>query len=274
MALVNAGVVVLDCAEPEKLAEFYKELLGAEETDVTANRVEIRAAADTGSPSAATSTRPRRAGPAPRTPSRRTWTSSSTTSTRRSGGHRARRPPPGGRGRPRPVRGARLRRPGRPLLHPAPGGLHGAQTGVSAAPGVSGGGPPRRGGRGPPRQGPGARPPWARRGGPPSRPAETAAPPANGEGPRRVSVPAALLLRRPYAGGPFDGLRAGAVRGAAHRGEDRALDRRGEQDLPQPRSRSRASGASSSCRITFQTLRKASPASAPLAQPTMNPTGW
>jgi catechol 2,3-dioxygenase-like lactoylglutathione lyase family enzyme len=41
MALVNAGVVVLDCAEPEKLAEFYKALLGAEETDVSANRIEI-----------------------------------------------------------------------------------------------------------------------------------------------------------------------------------------------------------------------------------------
>ncbi|MFF9044169.1 VOC family protein [Streptomyces parvulus] len=41
MATVNAGVVVLDCAEPEKLAEFYKGLLGAEETEVTANRVEI-----------------------------------------------------------------------------------------------------------------------------------------------------------------------------------------------------------------------------------------
>ncbi|MFF5189271.1 VOC family protein [Streptomyces sp. NPDC000345] len=44
MALVKAGVVVLDCAEPEKLAEFYKGLLEAEETDVTANRVEIRSA--------------------------------------------------------------------------------------------------------------------------------------------------------------------------------------------------------------------------------------
>jgi catechol-2,3-dioxygenase len=44
MALVKAGVVVLDCAEPEKLAVFYKELLEAEETDATANRVEIRAA--------------------------------------------------------------------------------------------------------------------------------------------------------------------------------------------------------------------------------------
>ncbi|MEV5438385.1 VOC family protein [Streptomyces sp. NPDC052682] len=44
MALVNAGVVVLDCAEPEKLAVFYKELLDAEETDATANRVEIRGA--------------------------------------------------------------------------------------------------------------------------------------------------------------------------------------------------------------------------------------
>ena len=44
MALVKAGVVVLDCAEPEKLAVFYKELLEAEETDATANRVEIRGA--------------------------------------------------------------------------------------------------------------------------------------------------------------------------------------------------------------------------------------
>ncbi|GGS77826.1 VOC family protein [Streptomyces griseoviridis] len=44
MALVNAGVVVLDCAEPEMLAEFYKELLGGEETDVSANRIEIRGA--------------------------------------------------------------------------------------------------------------------------------------------------------------------------------------------------------------------------------------
>ncbi|MEU8980855.1 VOC family protein [Streptomyces sp. NPDC048309] len=44
MALVMAGVVVLDCAEPEKLAVFYKELLEAEETDATANRVEIKGA--------------------------------------------------------------------------------------------------------------------------------------------------------------------------------------------------------------------------------------
>lgn len=44
MALVTTGVVVLDCAEPEKLAEFYKELLGAEEAEAHANRVEIRAA--------------------------------------------------------------------------------------------------------------------------------------------------------------------------------------------------------------------------------------
>ncbi|MET7689352.1 VOC family protein [Streptomyces sp. NPDC005483] len=44
MALVKAGVVVLDCAEPEKLAVFYKELLAAEETEATANRVEIRGA--------------------------------------------------------------------------------------------------------------------------------------------------------------------------------------------------------------------------------------
>jgi len=47
MALVNAGVVVLDCAEPEKLAAFYKELLDAEETDATANRVEICGAGGT-----------------------------------------------------------------------------------------------------------------------------------------------------------------------------------------------------------------------------------
>ena len=44
MPLVEAGYVVLDCAEPEKLAVFYKELLDAEETDATANRVEIRGA--------------------------------------------------------------------------------------------------------------------------------------------------------------------------------------------------------------------------------------
>ncbi|MER6410000.1 VOC family protein [Streptomyces humidus] len=44
MAVVKAGVVVLDCAEPEKLAEFYKGLLDGEETDLSANRVEIRGA--------------------------------------------------------------------------------------------------------------------------------------------------------------------------------------------------------------------------------------
>lgn len=44
MALVTTGVVVLDCAEPEKLAEFYKELLEADEAGANANRVEIRAA--------------------------------------------------------------------------------------------------------------------------------------------------------------------------------------------------------------------------------------
>ena len=44
MPLVTAGFVVLDCAEPEKLAEFYKELLDGEQTEATANRVEIRGA--------------------------------------------------------------------------------------------------------------------------------------------------------------------------------------------------------------------------------------
>ncbi|MFC3348651.1 VOC family protein [Streptomyces echinoruber] len=44
MALVTAGFLVLDCAEPEKLAEFYKGLLEGEETHTTANRVEIRGA--------------------------------------------------------------------------------------------------------------------------------------------------------------------------------------------------------------------------------------
>ncbi|MFE0254104.1 VOC family protein [Streptomyces sp. NPDC059010] len=44
MALVKAGFVVLDCAEPEKLAVFYTELLEGEQTDATANRVEIRGA--------------------------------------------------------------------------------------------------------------------------------------------------------------------------------------------------------------------------------------
>ncbi len=44
MPLVTAGFVVLDCAEPEKLAVFYKELLDGEQTEATANRVEIRGA--------------------------------------------------------------------------------------------------------------------------------------------------------------------------------------------------------------------------------------
>ncbi|MFF7356794.1 MULTISPECIES: VOC family protein [Streptomyces] len=42
MAVVKAGLVVLDCAEPEKLAEFYRELLAGEQTDASANLVEIR----------------------------------------------------------------------------------------------------------------------------------------------------------------------------------------------------------------------------------------
>ncbi|MCT7353548.1 VOC family protein [Streptomyces sp. 15-116A] len=44
MTLVTAGVVVLDCAEPEKLARFYTELLDADQTDANANRVELRSA--------------------------------------------------------------------------------------------------------------------------------------------------------------------------------------------------------------------------------------
>ncbi|GHH00659.1 VOC family protein [Streptomyces lanatus] len=44
MPVVKAGFVVLDCAEPERLAFFYTELLEGEQTDVTANRVEIRGA--------------------------------------------------------------------------------------------------------------------------------------------------------------------------------------------------------------------------------------
>lgn len=44
MALVKAGVVVLDCAEPEKLAQFYREFLEGEETAASANLVEIRGA--------------------------------------------------------------------------------------------------------------------------------------------------------------------------------------------------------------------------------------
>ncbi|EGG48084.1 MULTISPECIES: VOC family protein [Streptomyces] len=44
MGQVVAGVVVLDCAEPEKLAAFYKEFLDGEESDASANRVEVRAA--------------------------------------------------------------------------------------------------------------------------------------------------------------------------------------------------------------------------------------
>ncbi|MEU0970764.1 VOC family protein [Streptomyces sp. NPDC005917] len=43
MALVTAAVVVLDCAEPEKLAHFYRQLLDGEESEASANLVEIRA---------------------------------------------------------------------------------------------------------------------------------------------------------------------------------------------------------------------------------------
>ncbi|MET7700858.1 MULTISPECIES: VOC family protein [unclassified Streptomyces] len=42
MGLVVRGAVLLDCAEPEKLAVFYKELLEGEETHASANRVEIK----------------------------------------------------------------------------------------------------------------------------------------------------------------------------------------------------------------------------------------
>ncbi|MEW1778841.1 VOC family protein [Streptomyces sp. NPDC086777] len=44
MALVTAAVVVLDCAEPEKLAEFYREFLDGEDGEASANLVEIRTA--------------------------------------------------------------------------------------------------------------------------------------------------------------------------------------------------------------------------------------
>ncbi|MFF9060662.1 VOC family protein [Streptomyces sp. NPDC101213] len=47
MSLVKAGIVVLDCAEPEKLAEFYAGLLDAEVTHASANLVEITGAAGT-----------------------------------------------------------------------------------------------------------------------------------------------------------------------------------------------------------------------------------
>jgi hypothetical protein len=42
MGQVVTGVVVLDCAEPEQLAVFYQEFLGAEQTGATANRIEVR----------------------------------------------------------------------------------------------------------------------------------------------------------------------------------------------------------------------------------------
>ncbi|MEU1406555.1 VOC family protein [Streptomyces sp. NPDC005728] len=44
MPLITAGLVVLDCTEPEKLAQFYKELLDGRETNASANLVEIRGA--------------------------------------------------------------------------------------------------------------------------------------------------------------------------------------------------------------------------------------
>ncbi|MFE2103186.1 MULTISPECIES: VOC family protein [unclassified Streptomyces] len=44
MTMVKACVVVLDCAEPERLAAFYLELLEGVQTDASANLVEIRGA--------------------------------------------------------------------------------------------------------------------------------------------------------------------------------------------------------------------------------------
>ncbi|MGD6748207.1 VOC family protein [Streptomyces sp. BH106] len=42
MSLVRAGVLVLDCAEPEELAEFYRTLLGGEiETLPGSNRIDV-----------------------------------------------------------------------------------------------------------------------------------------------------------------------------------------------------------------------------------------
>ncbi|MFE2992375.1 VOC family protein [Streptomyces sp. NPDC059262] len=44
MELVKTGAIVLDCAEPEELADFYKELLGAKEcSDSTSSRTDIEA---------------------------------------------------------------------------------------------------------------------------------------------------------------------------------------------------------------------------------------
>lgn len=120
MALVKAGVVVLDCAEPEKLAEFYKGLLDAEEIVASANRVEIRGADGT------------------RLAFRRDVNATPPSWPRPENSFQAhldflvddldeveRRvvglgAAPGDQGCPRPARGARLLRPVRPLLHHPP----------------------------------------------------------------------------------------------------------------------------------------------------------
>ncbi|MFF7981886.1 MULTISPECIES: VOC family protein [unclassified Streptomyces] len=44
MALVTAAVVVLDCAEPEKLAHFYRQLLDGEPGDTATDLIEVRGA--------------------------------------------------------------------------------------------------------------------------------------------------------------------------------------------------------------------------------------
>ncbi|MCF2434608.1 VOC family protein [Streptomyces thinghirensis] len=108
MALVNAGVVVLDCAEAEKLAEFYKGLLGAEGTDATANRIEIRSADGFRMAFRRDVNATRRAGPGPRTPQAHLdfWVDDLD-----EGGTRCRRTrwaSGGGEGRTRGARGARL----------------------------------------------------------------------------------------------------------------------------------------------------------------------
>src|SRR5690606_32730881 len=154
-----------------------------------------------------------------------------------------RRPAHGGRRRFGPAGGAGLRRPRRALLHPAPRRAHGPQAGLSPPP------PPRD------RR--------ARRGGPLGRQYGPAAgqsrPPLSGAGQAPVERSMALAPARSTA------LRTTAKMAPWMAAASRIS--------PQRRSRSRASGALSSCRISFQVFWKASPATVPLVQPRAKPIG-
>ena len=93
-------------------------------------------------------------------------------------------------------------------------------------------------------------------------------------GPGSLSVPAALLVGRPHAGGPLDGLGARAVHRAAHHREDGALDRGGQQDLAPAAVPVQRVGRVVLVPDRLPGLAEGQPGQPPLDQPSTNPRGW